>query len=354
MELSMDKHFFPPFIANFKIKYLWFFVTNRCNLRCNYCFYKNRKGKETFDLNNLKVLFRTFKNLKSSEFVISGGEPCLEWNLTCQIINYLRERYKNYILIQTNGVLLDKEKLKFLSNKNVGLEIGLDGTFSTVLKSRGCSEQFFERIVETIGLAKHYKLNVYSTMTVLPEITKKLFDNFNFLVSLGFKKIEITPAAFEKWGDKDVQIFINEYKKIVQRLISNKQLHLISTGYDKPLGKMAVDLICLPNNTIMTNWALLSAPPKKIAQYSMFWIDNGRVLLNKDFLYNYFKKYLNLFSNEKNITYRDFSNLNALWIYHDLFGYKNNTYVDNYLTLGAFQKKICQRFLPSQKATMRS
>ena len=137
-----------------RIKYLWIYVTDRCNLKCSYCFYKFRNGRSAIDINNIKLLFRRIPNLRHSEFVISGCEPLLEWSLTQRLIAYLKSNFNNHIMLQTNATLLDSKKIKSLKNNNVSLELGLDGVLSTMSRQRINIDSYWGRIIKNINAAK--------------------------------------------------------------------------------------------------------------------------------------------------------------------------------------------------------
>jgi len=346
----MDNHTTNIFLKNLKIKYFWIFVTEECNLNCSYCFYRFRDRGRSIELKNIKVLFDVFPNLKYAEFVISGGEPLLEWDLTCKIIDYLKSKFNNYILVQTNGTLLDKPKIKFLKEANIGLELGIDGTLATMLKYRKGIHKYFNRIVDNIENARTNNLRLYSTMTVHPEKASEIFKNYRYLIDIGIEKVEITPAAFERWNQQSVNIFQEEYKRTIKFAIINNKLGTISTEYDRPLKNMFVDLIPLPDNNVMTNWALLALPKTIRNRFSFLQINKRDIRFNKAFLNKYLRAYLWLFNENKGVTYRDYSNLNASWVYERLFGRRQKYMFKYYEDIGNFFKKINQEILLSLKA----
>ena len=118
------------FYKKFKLKYFWIFLTEKCNLHCSYCFYKYKDNSTTIHIKDFYAIMNILPMEKDSEFVISGGEPLLEFNLVKKIIKRVRKCYPlNYILLQTNGILLNKDIIQTLRKYNVNIEIGLDGSF---------------------------------------------------------------------------------------------------------------------------------------------------------------------------------------------------------------------------------
>jgi len=87
---------------------LVFFVTNRCQMRCLFCFYLSRlnTGEKEMGLGQIARLSASLKNIP--RLVLTGGEPFLREDLPqiCEIFaSYNRTRF---ISIPTNGFLTDK------------------------------------------------------------------------------------------------------------------------------------------------------------------------------------------------------------------------------------------------------
>ena len=315
-----------------RIKYFWIFVTERCNLSCQYCFFKNRTMRGGISPKSLDVLLQRFPQLAESEFVISGGEPLLEWGLTKRIIRKLRPQTQRRILLQTNGVLLKTDILSFLSDFNCSLEIGLDGgkTFSGI--QRNGIVRYYNRIVKNIALAKKTGIPVTITMTVLPDRISGMFDNFLKILALGPQSIEITPGAFLPWTHDAATCFADEYKRIIIYTLKHKLHSVLSNEYDSKLATPFVDLIVLPDDSILSNWALLSLPRSKKKSMRMLYIDRDTVKINGPFKKRYSPRYRELFKEQ--VTYRDYSNLNCHWVYHELFPKNAEVYYRNYVMAG--------------------
>jgi len=267
----------------------------------------------------------------------------LEWSLTQRLIAYLKSNFNNHIMLQTNATLLDSKKIKSLKNNNVSLELGLDGVLSTMSRQRINIDSYWGRIIKNINAAKDKGMRLYATMTVHPRQARKIWKNYAYLINLGIEKVEITPAAFEEWHSSEVSYFKKGYREVVRYSLANKRLNSISVEYDKPLHNMTIDLIPLPDNNVMTNWALLSLPRSLKAEYAILKINRGKICLNNNFL-SLYQKYRSLF-NDDNITYRDYSNLNAGLAYKALFRHNFKAFFDNYIELGLFLKNINQKVL---------
>lgn len=336
-------------LANFRIKYFWIFVTAKCNLACRYCFYKFKDKKSSVSLDSIRLLSDLFPSLAQAEIVLSGGEPILEWDLTRRLILYLKQRFRNYILLQTNGTLLDESKIKFLKDHGIGLEFGIDGDLASMESTRQGLKRYFGKLAASVRLAQKAGMDVLATMTVPPLSARHTFKNFRYIADLGVKKIEVTPAAFERWRLQDVKIFKEQYRKIMVQAVRHDGLDLLSTEYDRPLSGPVIDLITLPDGTIMTNWALLSCPKRNRKKYVLFEIEKRRVTANENFVLTFLNQYLTFFKECHKPTYRDYSNFNARWIYEELRGKGFRPFYRNYEAAGDILKQMNQKVLMVRK-----
>ena len=110
-------------------------LSEKCNLDCDYCFInKSCKGKLIFSSiqKGIEIFFNTSQKRKLVSF--NSGEPLIHFNLLQKTIDCLIKKANNKnvhldIILTTNGILLDKKKLKFLSSKKdkIILNLSLDG-----------------------------------------------------------------------------------------------------------------------------------------------------------------------------------------------------------------------------------
>ena len=90
-------------------------VGNKCNLKCEYCYTKNRKTEENRipakNIFKLINFLNSVKDIKNINFTWHGGEPLLMGKGYFEkILKYQENNLKNISynnIIQTNGLLLD-------------------------------------------------------------------------------------------------------------------------------------------------------------------------------------------------------------------------------------------------------
>jgi MoaA/NifB/PqqE/SkfB family radical SAM enzyme len=250
---------------------------------------------------------------KKYDFVISGGEPLLYWSLTERLICEIKRKFsQSEITIQTNMFFLDSKKIRFFKEKDIIIEPGIDGDFFSNFRHRiGITKSSFQKCLKNINLIVKYNLRMNPTMTVHPQEVKFMFVNFKKLISLGLNSIEIHPAFLANWRKKQVKEFIRQYKKILE-YEKNTHRYLVCKEYSFYIKNLSLDLVIQPDGFILPNWTYLSFPYKL---RKLFFIgklsDNGLIILK-----NHLRKYLEKLKRltKIKITYRDFSNFNALFI----------------------------------------
>lgn len=125
--------------ATFKPTEVTLFLTNRCNLRCIYCYASagsNSHVDMTFSLakSGIDFVFRNALELGKKTFSIGyhgGGEPTMNWKVLVESLNYARELARKhgirvYASVATNGVLSEIKRQWIIKNLN-GVSLSIDG-----------------------------------------------------------------------------------------------------------------------------------------------------------------------------------------------------------------------------------
>ena len=110
-------------------------MTNKCNLKCEYCYINQNSEELNFDLlkkqiNNVEILSKKLDDSFNGEYDITyfGGEPLLKFNDILKFDNYICDVLDvKRKFIQTNGIELTKDKVNILSNNNINIGISCDG-----------------------------------------------------------------------------------------------------------------------------------------------------------------------------------------------------------------------------------
>lgn len=141
--------------------HLTFFVTDRCNLGCSYCFYLSRKNEDSsteLSIDEIEKVSSSMNDLLWLAF--SGGEVFLRDDIT-EITKIFYERNRpSIILFSTNGMLTDiiekdiESILKYCKKSTVVVKLSLDGLadLNDKLRGRGC----FQRTIETYNRLRRF------------------------------------------------------------------------------------------------------------------------------------------------------------------------------------------------------
>ena len=143
-------------------RFLVLMTTTRCNLSCSYCYVSATEKGRDMPLDIARRAVRTFLPDHGRLAVqFSGGEPLLAFDLIKKIVlNYRTGSIR--FAVQTNGLLLDSEKLLFFVKHGVGLGLSLDGIPEVNEQQRGATK----RVIRALDLLDELGIGVNVT-TVL-------------------------------------------------------------------------------------------------------------------------------------------------------------------------------------------
>ena len=118
-------------------------VTNRCNLKCTYCYEINKNCHEMSFETAKGIIERevSLKDLKLIEF--HGGEPLLNFSLIKDICEWFWNTYPELdtkFFLTTNGTQFNESNLLWFeeNHKKIACALSLDGTPEMNKINRGC------------------------------------------------------------------------------------------------------------------------------------------------------------------------------------------------------------------------
>lgn len=153
----------------------YIFVSNDCNLNCDYCSIlvdatrHNLPLTPLYSIENLyDFVINTQKkyNEEIADIVFFGGEPTLNYQFIEEVITSFKPRFKRKtirFMLHTNGLLLDKISLNILTELDA---IMLSINF-TKIPSYNLHESYFSHIVENINYIKSKKdISIIGRLTI--------------------------------------------------------------------------------------------------------------------------------------------------------------------------------------------
>jgi len=168
--------------------YMGIDLTERCNLRCVHCRVSTSKEKSNeIPLKKVKQLIDELSKLKVIQIIFSGGEPFIRKDIF-EILSYAVKKGIPDIIIVSNGLLLNKEKIEKLKQTRVKkITISLDGLRNSHDEIRG--KGTFDKTVKVIKnlIKNNFQVQVTITMN---KLNKKDVPKLSmFLKKLGVKKV---------------------------------------------------------------------------------------------------------------------------------------------------------------------
>ena len=199
-----------------------FYLTNSCNLKCKYCYEKNKMNK-VIDFKVIEKLLKERVNSKEKNTTISffGGEPLLEKQLIYDTVNLgnnltKNSKHKFIYSLTTNGTLIDDEFIRFCKKNNIAVGISIDGNadIHNLNRKSNANKESFDDVLKNSKKCLDANLNCMALPVICLNNVKYLADSIKFLVNLGFKSITCNFNYSDSWDDDSLEILREEYKKI--------------------------------------------------------------------------------------------------------------------------------------------
>ena len=196
-------------------------MTWQCEMRCTYCSIPKQSGRETtravLDLSAELLFSAPQDNIEMRYF---GGEPLLEW----EKIQYSVESMMNFqqhsdrcrnkklsFLITSNGAKLTEEKMRWISQYPISLQLALDGLpeaqnrYRPLYNLEGNSYDY--TAIDKAELLQHYNIPHSIVLVIHPARVEHMLDDFRHIVEKGFEVIQINWAHNNIWHTHQIEKF---------------------------------------------------------------------------------------------------------------------------------------------------
>ena len=227
-ELIAKEVLFAPMDKNYKmaiedrpiIKALCINIAHDCNLRCQYCFagqggYGQWRMLMSFDVARRAVDFLIAHSgpREHCELDFFGGEPLMNWHVVQQTIDYVHKQEKKHgkkikMSLTTNGLLLDKEKVKYLTDNHISLILSLDGRKEMHDRMRpgvhgeGTYDEIVKNLQYCVANRKGEEYYVRGTFTRYNmDFTTDVID----MIDKGFPAVSMEPVVDEDTADYSIK-----------------------------------------------------------------------------------------------------------------------------------------------------
>ncbi len=173
-------------------------ITNKCNLRCTYCYHFSSAGDVDEDLPKEEWLgfFEELKRCAVIDVVLAGGEPFFRKDLSELIEGIVKNNMRFSIL--SNGTLITDEIAEFLSSTGRCdyIQVSLDGSKpETHDTCRGNGN--FNRAIKGIECLRKHSVNVQVRATIHKHNVTDLEEMARFLLEeIGLESFSTNAASY--------------------------------------------------------------------------------------------------------------------------------------------------------------
>lgn len=203
-------------------------VTQKCNLKCKYCFVCQQPKEITYEVAQDAAKFLARNALESGttpSINFFGGEPMLRYkDIIKPLTEWIRDvyGYRFELSLTTNGTLLTEEIMKFFDKNNIGMLFSIDGDKKTqdINRPYHSGKGSFDRLEPIIDLVLKYYPNMIFRATIDPPTHKELFNNYKFAIRKGYTNCFFIPNVFSEWSDKELEELDIELDKICDYYIA--------------------------------------------------------------------------------------------------------------------------------------
>jgi SynChlorMet cassette radical SAM/SPASM protein ScmE len=199
-------------------------ITNKCNLRCQYCdhFSSPSEASEELPLEEWRTFFKELNRCAVMRVSIEGGEPLLRHDLQAIIESIIDNKMRFSIL--SNGTLITDEMASFLSatGRCSSVQVSIDGSTAEAHDSlRG--QGSFGKAIEGLQRLRRHQIPVSTRVTIhqhnvddLGEIARLLLEELELP---SFSTNAASYSGLCRQNAKDVQLTVEQRSRAMETLV---------------------------------------------------------------------------------------------------------------------------------------
>ncbi len=225
---------------------LFLALTEDCNLDCEYCNVSKSKNNMNFKdgIKSISYFLNFFKNSKNYNIFFIWWEPLIVFSVLKILIVFIKKIEKIIkksiqLHLVTNGLLLTEEKLQFFQKFWVQISLSFDSVDTNYnyrnFKNLPLSSVKF--ILANINLFLKYTDIIRIKIVVMPDEVKNMYTNYNKILIMWFKYINIQPAHWVFWSAQNIDMYLKQFEKIKKNIFSKNDINSTTFKYTWTIDK---------------------------------------------------------------------------------------------------------------------
>lgn len=186
-------------------------TTNGCNMHCMHCYMAaGTMPLKTINVDKTIQLVHDLQKVYGSlEIVISGGEPFTFKNLQ-KLLIAIKD---NYIILFTNGSLINEGNIDLLAECCDEVQISFEGVSKAVYESiRGIGN--YDKVIHAIDLLKSKNIRIVLAITILPNTFEDIKNNLiDFVKMINYQNLEIRLSDEIEMSGNALSMDMSSYDK---------------------------------------------------------------------------------------------------------------------------------------------
>lgn len=210
-------------------------ITYACQLRCAYC--AVLRGGRTMGWETLRsaidLLFTAERDRLQLRYF--GGEPLIRFDLIRRAIRYAESRQaaagkRVRHMITTNGILLDEEKLSWLSGRDVEIMFSLDGSAETHRLWRPAlgGRNVHGRLLANLRALRRSRIPHFVNVVVVPGGLERARKDLSLLASWGVGRVQIGYRVGAAWSEGEKDDFLRFMAETVRREFQAPRMEILN------------------------------------------------------------------------------------------------------------------------------
>jgi uncharacterized protein len=218
-----------------KLNHMAIWNTNRCNLRCKYCFVFERSATQPhIDISDAAIdvlpsFYEKYYDItKTNMIYFFGGEPLAAFDKLQKVYSRLKCYPINWS-ITSNLTLMDEEKAAWLGERGFHVLCSIDGIreADTSRVTAGGGESFDMAIAGLRMVRKHIQANPEIRTTITPQNVKYAFDSFIFFAEQGLTFQAAEPVYEVAWSKEDIALLMEQHVKVAEFITHHRNYGLL-------------------------------------------------------------------------------------------------------------------------------